>query len=797
MKWNPFTVLILGILLGCVTAANGASFSSVGSGSWHDLATWGGAGIPSIGDAVTINPGHNVVANATGICTNLTVLAGGTLSGSGNVELRLSAGSASVVNDGAISVATFRMPTATGTYSLGGAGSWTSNLLIVDFAAVARLTTNVNFAPATMVVATSSTFSLNGFGFTFSGANFTNNGTVNLGASTFAFNGTNNFTHTVGSFTGAGSLIFAPGDGSATIASDAVIAPSIQIASGILSGCFLSTVSGALTIAAGATLHCDGGTMTVNGNLTVDGSLSRSGPGFGVNLNFNGSTLTNNGSISTGFLVFNTSGGALAQSIAGAGSWASGTSFAIGQGSNLSPSTTTLANNVTISFDQFLIQQGSTLALNSNTFTYGGNDFRIFGTLAVGNATFEFTGRDRLATQTNGIVTGTGNVTLAPSDGAAILQGRFQTNVRILSGTITQNDVTTLNIGGDLTIDAGATLTSNNFVINTFANVLINGSLTGNPTGSLVVAGTNFTNNGTISNISVIFSPGACCAPLAPNVAQTLGGGGVWTGNGGITIAANSQITLLSNITFGGASFILNGSVATGAFVLTLPGSVAYSGTGEVAGSLRRNGFTVGATVAFGHPNTTIRFDSGTPPTELTVTLQNGLPPLFPNAVARHYIITPVGGSGYSATVRLHYLDAEINGNNEANLRLWRRDGANWTTSGTSVRDTTNNWVETSGVTQFSPWAIAELTPTAANVPITGRVLATDGRPVGGALIRLIDDAGNIRISMTNPFGFFRFDDVRTGRTYTMTATAKGRSFIPHTLTVTDEITGLELIAED
>lgn len=778
-------------------SAMAANFTSSISGSWHDINTWGGAGVPSIGDSVTISAGTNVSINngLTGLCNTITISNTATLSGAGNLETRITAGTASIVNNGALSTATVLIPTATGTFNLSGAGIWTSNQISIDPFSTARLLSNVNLAPTTMVVATSATFNLNGFSFTFSGNNFLNNGTIAVGSSTFNFNGTGTFTHTVGSFTGNGLVTFAPSDGAATIASDGNIAPSVEIVSGMLSGCFNATVSGTLTIDVGAVLECNFGTMRIDSNFTINGSLTRAIGNSGVNINFNGATLTNNGAVSANFFVFNNSGAALAQTLSGAGTWNSGTSLAIGQGINLSPSTTTLANDLSISFDQFLIQQGSTLNLNGKTFTFGGNSFSSSGTLAVGaSGTFNFNGRDNFSIQSNGIATGGGLIKFAPSDGAANVIGRTQTKVEFVSGTMTQTSF--LIVGGDFTINSGAAFTSNNLVTTTFANVVNNGTLSGNPSASFVVAGTNFTNNGTITNVSFFFDPSACCPPFAPNAAQNLAGNGTWNGNGNLNIAASSQITLQNNLTYNAASFTNNGSLNTGAFTLTLPASVNSSGNGEIIGTLKRNNFTIGSAVSFGNQFNTIRFDSGTPPTELTVNLSLTQPVGFPNAVSRFYTITPNGGNNYSATVRLHYLDAELNGNTEASLQLFRRDGAVWSPQGATARDMTNNWVEVSGVTQFSPWALGNVAPTAANVAVNGRVLTADGRSIYNARVILTDANGNARSAATNPFGYFHFENVPAGAVYTFSPKHKLYTFAPRIVTVNQDISEIILTAE-
>jgi MYXO-CTERM domain-containing protein len=100
-------------------------------------------------------------------------------------------------------------------------------------------------------------------------------------------------------------------------------------------------------------------------------------------------------------------------------------------------------------------------------------------------------------------------------------------------------------------------------------------------------------------------------------------------------------------------------------------------------------------------------------PTDVTISLVAGAPGGFARAVNRFYTITSNGGSNYSATVRLRYLAGELGANTESRLHLWRYDGAAWQNQGQSAIDTANKWVEATGVTAFSPWALASSTPTA------------------------------------------------------------------------------------
>ena len=107
----------------------------------------------------------------------------------------------------------------------------------------------------------------------------------------------------------------------------------------------------------------------------------------------------------------------------------------------------------------------------------------------------------------------------------------------------------------------------------------------------------------------------------------------------------------------------------------------------------------------------------------------------------RTYTITPNPSnlSGFTATVRLHYLDSELNGNTpESSLSLRRFNGTGWAPyAATTPVDTVNNWVQNNAVQNFSPWTLSKLTPTATSGVMSGRVLTGDGTAVEGALIQL------------------------------------------------------------
>lgn len=77
------------------------------------------------------------------------------------------------------------------------------------------------------------------------------------------------------------------------------------------------------------------------------------------------------------------------------------------------------------------------------------------------------------------------------------------------------------------------------------------------------------------------------------------------------------------------------------------------------------------------------------------------------------------------------------------------------------------------------------LQPTSATVSLGGRITAADGRGIGKAYVSLTDTGGAMRQAITNPFGYYSFEEVEVGETYVVGAAAKGYSFDPPTQVIT------------
>ncbi len=84
----------------------------------------------------------------------------------------------------------------------------------------------------------------------------------------------------------------------------------------------------------------------------------------------------------------------------------------------------------------------------------------------------------------------------------------------------------------------------------------------------------------------------------------------------------------------------------------------------------------------------------------------------------------------------------------------------------------------------------------AAATTVSGRVLNQAGRPIAKAMVVLQGDSGAAKTALTNPFGYFYFQDVQAGQTYVVKTTAKKYTFAPRILSVDDQIVDLAIVSD-
>ena len=296
------------------------------------------------------------------------------------------------------------------------------------------------------------------------------------------------------------------------------------------------------------------------------------------------------------------------------------------------------------------------------------------------------------------------------------------------------------NANLNFTIAAGKTVAlTNDFPIATARSIMVNGTLncsTNNISGAgnftlssgarLGVGSTDGIDSGTsLGNIRVsgmrTFDPGANYNFTGFSAQVTGNGFPVFVNN--FSINSTAGVTLSTDVTVDGVLALTTGDVYTTSSHTLIMGVNAplSTGSGDVVGAVNRTDLNGAATRNFGNQDVQITINTGTV-TAMNVFLAKGVTPNdFSNSVRRVYTITPVSGTNSLATVRLRYIDSELNNNSEATLDLWRKDATfGWQDKSQTMRHDDmsgeQNWVELAGVLQFSDWTLAgNITPTAVD----------------------------------------------------------------------------------
>jgi hypothetical protein len=323
--------------------------------------------------------------------------------------------------------------------------------------------------------------------------------------------------------------------------------------------------------------------------------------------------------------------------------------------------------------------------------------------------------------------------------------GRLELNGKTLAvnGTVTNTTIagirgsaaSSIIVGGavspTLSFDqttAGTTNLLNNLSVNTTAAntvaignpVVVNGTLT-TAAGQSLNLGTNAL-TGTLSSINnngTILTQNTTATPLPTG--KTWGGTGTVNYNGtsaqtvvvgtyqGLTISNAAGAIAANSFTVNG---ILNlptnnptattGSLSMGTFTLTMGGNAINTGIGDVTGIVTRNTIVANVLYTFGHTHTSILFPNvGTLPSAMSLKIVIGTAPSWrTGAILRTYDFIESGGSGTKAVIKAHYLDSELNGNNESRLVDWAYIVSSNTTleQGRSNFSTTDNYTELTNV---------------------------------------------------------------------------------------------------
>ncbi len=384
---------------------------------------------------------------------------------------------------------------------------------------------------------------------------------------------------------------------------------------------------------------------------------------------------------------------------------------------------------------------GSTVSLNGGTVGY---------TAASGSQTVAAQGYVNLTVSGGG--TKTLAATITPSGDITISGGTFDLSNYTCDrssagGTLTVSNGATLKIGGTNSLPSnysahsiGATSTieysgSNQSIAvpnssQSYGHLTLSGSGTKTAAGALTIAGSFTINSGPTfaagsytHTMQGAFSNGGTFTAGTSTVQFTGGSDVTLTGAttfNNLTVnksASTNTITLGNNISVATLT-MTQGKILTDSNVLTVTSD--RTGNGLIIGTLTRtHTFNASTAYAFEGPYNTLTFASGgTLPTSVTVTttLSNPGANGSMEPIDRYYAISQTGGSGFSYTLRLHYEDSEVSSPNSETsppLKIWRRTSTGpdlWTREGATSNNTTNNWVEQTGVTNVGTFSLSSRT---------------------------------------------------------------------------------------
>lgn len=85
----------------------------------------------------------------------------------------------------------------------------------------------------------------------------------------------------------------------------------------------------------------------------------------------------------------------------------------------------------------------------------------------------------------------------------------------------------------------------------------------------------------------------------------------------------------------------------------------------------------------------------------------------------------------------------------------------------------------------------------AANVSVSGRVTDAEGRGIANAMVTLSDFNGGVFSARTNPFGYYTVTGVPVGQNYVGAVNRKEYSFPTQIISVNDDLTGVDFVAEE
>jgi len=110
---------------------------------------------------------------------------------------------------------------------------------------------------------------------------------------------------------------------------------------------------------------------------------------------------------------------------------------------------------------------------------------------------------------------------------------------------------------------------------------------------------------------------------------------------------------------------------------------------------------------------------------------------------------------------------------------------------------TTSNWIMSSPDNwALGAIAVRQFVITAASVAVSGRLIAPNRRGIAYARVTMTGADGAARYALTNPFGYYRFDNVQVGEIYTFAVESKQYGFAPQAVYIGEERNDLNFVVK-
>ncbi len=275
---------------------------------------------------------------------------------------------------------------------------------------------------------------------------------------------------------------------------------------------------------------------------------------------------------------------------------------------------------------------------------------------------------------------------------------------------------------------------------------------------------------GTYTNLDISAPNTTLGGNITVNGNLTLGGSRLSTGNSKITLGPNATVSRISGYVIGN----LEKQFANSSDVFEYPVGTP-------------NGYSPVnvALTALGQTNSS-----------LTVKAVEGVQPNVTSpavSLKRYWTLTETGD--LTANLTFNYLDADVpDGVLENTLALQRYEGT-FTQIPANI-NTVANTATAVGISTFSDWVlVSPMEPSAASAIVGGRVTSSYGRGIFGATVVMTDQSGQTFTVRTNPFGYYRFQDVATGKTYVVDIRHKQFSFAPKVVSIANDLEELNFTA--